>query len=84
MSLTKKVPVFGDRDDQQTAPWPSIGIGVVLEFWMARRELSAEAERSKVVAPTAGSVTRSAFFPGINDIEKGYIEGSIAEFGKHL
>lgn len=83
ISVRKNEPVFFENAAQQTAPCPLIGIAfvrdvevelpVVVEFDVTDDEfiIADPRLRENVVAPTAGSVARSAFFPGIKAIPKG-------------
>lgn len=87
ISVRKNEPVFLDKDDQHVAPCPAIGIADVAFALKVELESAVEFEaplvnveltladgemaRLKVVAPTAGSVAKRAFFPGISVIENG-------------
>src|SRR5258706_16010949 len=65
-SVRKKDVVFCEKLDQQVAPWPSMG-----KTWLFAVPSAPMVLRSNVEKPMPASAARTAFFPGMMDIEKG-------------
>jgi len=68
MSVRKKDWVFCEKLDQQVAPWPVMG-----NTWLfaVPAPPAPSVLRSNVEKPMPASVARTAFLPGMRDIEKG-------------
>ena len=65
MSEVKNVFVRLEKSDQHVAPWPWIGVTLVVAGWLA------PCAKLNVSTPTPASVARTAFVPGIKVIENG-------------